>query len=341
MTQTSMRALVLDKPGSLTTRAIEVPSPQNADVLVRVKAATTCGTDLKAYLRGHPQIPMPGVFGHEYSGVIEAVGSESKWKVGDAVMGVHSAPCGTCYWCKKDQENLCETIMSSKVLGSFAEFLLIPGRIANKNLYEKPESLSFAAASLLEPFACVAQGLTELARSRKLDPNGDYLVLGPGAIGLMFVAALRLRGCTNVTLAGRNPARLAIGERLGARAVLWQDIKLQHSRGFDAVIECVGIPSVWERSIDYVRRGGLLMLFGGCPSGSEVTFDTSRLHYDQVSLLSPFHFGTDAVKRAREWLLDPRIDFSDLISGSRTLEEGAEVFECLKRGEGIKYVFIP
>jgi L-iditol 2-dehydrogenase len=332
-----MRALTLEEPGCITLRSVDVPTPGPGEVLIKVLAATTCGTDLKAYLRGHPQIPMPGVFGHEYAGVVAAVGPDARFSVGDAVMGVHSAPCQRCFWCLRDQENLCESIMATKVLGSYAEYLLIPEHIARLNLFDKPAELSFEMASLLEPLSCVAQAIGLL----RLQRDSRVLVIGPGAIGLMFVAALRLNEVENVTLAGRNISRLAVGEQLGALPNKLEDVVLPEGRGFDIVIECTGTVEVWEQSLNYARRGGTVVLFGGCPSGSLARIDTRKLHYDQIALLSPFHFGTKAVRTAREWLLNPAMDLRPLISGERSLEEGNKTFEDLRAGLGIKYVFKP
>lgn len=328
-----MKALLLEAPGHMALKEIAIPSPGPGEVLIRVKAATTCGTDLKAFLRGHPQIPMPGVFGHEYSGVVEVAGEGALFQVGESVMGVHSAPCQKCFWCRKGQENLCESIMATKVLGSYAEYLLIPAHIAKLNLFHKPASLSFEFASLLEPLACVAQGIELLP----LHPDDRVLIIGPGAIGLMFVAGLKLMGVESVTLAGRNGRRLEVGEALGATTTYFEDV----SGEFDYVIECTGNVEVWEKSVDYSRRGGTVMLFGGCPGGTQASFDTKRLHYDQITLVSPFHFGTKAVKTARTWLLDGRVDLSALISGERSLSQGEETFEDLRQGRGLKYVFKP
>ncbi len=333
-----MKSLILQEPGRITLEEIPVPTPGPGEILVQIKAATTCGTDLKAFKRGHSQIPMPGGFGHEYSGIVSEAGSEAKFKVGQAVMGVHSAPCGECYWCERGQENLCETIMSSKVLGSFAEYLLIPKRIVDKNVFEKPETLSFEVASLLEPYASVAQGILEL--NHVLCEDASVLIIGPGAIGLLFVAALKEVGVTNITVAGRNPERLKVGEAFGAKTVAISGYE-REGRGFDIVIECTGQVEVWEKSIDFVRRGGTLMLFGGCASGTSVSFDTKRVHYDQISIISPFHFGTQAVRQARIWMLNSRTDLSLLISGERKLVEGAKVFQDLDAGKGIKFVFLP
>lgn len=332
-----MRALILEEPGCISLAHAPVPEPGPGEILLRVQAATTCGTDLKAYLRGHPQIPMPGLFGHEYSGTVVATGEGAPFAIGDEVMGVHSAPCQECYWCLRGQENLCESLMATKVLGSYAEYLLIPERIARVNVFRKPAHVPFERASLLEPLSCVAQAISLLPQDRA----DRVLILGPGAIGLMFVAALRHLGYEQVTLVGRNKSRLSVGEAMGAAPLQADRIDQESGRGFDVVIECTGAVEVWEKSLNYSRRGGTVMLFGGCPSGSMAAFDTRRVHYDQISLISPFHFGTEAVRTARRWLLDPAMDLSPLMSGERQLEEGERVFEDLRQGVGIKYVFRP
>lgn len=329
----SMEALILEEPGCLNLSRIPIPTPSKGEVLIKVEAATTCGTDLKAFLRGHPQIPMPGMLGHEYSGTVVAAGEGAPFHEGQEVMGVHSAPCQQCRWCKKGQENLCESIMATKVLGSYAEYLLIPARIARLNVFLKPPTLSWEMASLLEPLACVAQGI-ERATPRT---GESVLIIGPGAIGLMFAAALRSIGVADITLAGRNPKRLEIGEALGAKAVSLGDI----SGSFDLVIECTGKVEIWEKSLDFVERGGRLVLFGGCPSGTSACFDTKKVHYDDITLISPFHFGTSAVRTARSWLLQEGFNLAPLISGERSLSDGRKVFEDLEAGAGIKYVFRP
>lgn len=337
-----MRSLILEQPGRLVLRDVPIPEPGPGEVLLRVRAATTCGTDLKAFRRGHPQIPMPGPLGHEYSGEVVAAGEGAPFRVGDAVMGVHSAPCRHCFWCGRGQENLCESIMATKVLGTYAEYLLVPARIARLNMFAKPPALSFEAAALLEPLACVAQGVIELKKAGAyLGSDASVLVIGPGAIGLMFAASLKQEGVRNVTLAGRNESRLAVGAALGAETVKVDAIQPFEGRGYDVVVECTGQVPVWEASVGYVRRGGVVMLFGGPPGGTRASFDTHRLHYDQITLVSPFHFGTQAVRMAYEWLIDPRFDLSGLLSGERTLEEGEATFADLEAGRGIKYVFKP
>lgn len=336
----SMKALVLRQHGEIAVEEVLVPELEDGDVLLRVMAATTCGTDLKAYRRGHPQIPMPGPFGHEYSGVVVASRS-SKFAVGDAVMGVHSAPCQSCFWCLREQENLCESIMASKVLGSYAEFLRVPARIVNLNVYPKPAYLPFAEASLLEPLACVAEGVRVLG----LAGVQSALILGAGPISLMFVAVLRLQGVKSIVVAARNKDKLSKASDYGAAISTIDELDILASGfpggGFDVVIECTGAVEVWERSISWVRRGGEILLFGGPPGGTTATFSTHRLHYDQITLKSPFHFGTAAVRLAYDWLASGKLGLGGLITGKRKLEDGPQVFADLDAGKGLKFAFTP
>lgn len=330
-----MRALILEAPGQLAIVERDPGLPGPGELLLRVEAATTCGTDLKAWRRGHPQIPMPGPFGHEWAGIVVAAGEGAKFRAGDALMGVHSAPCGHCLWCTRGQENLCESIMATKVLGAYAQMLLVPKRIANVNVYAKPRELPFAEAAMLEPLACAVQGMIELRKAGAwLGDGSRALVIGPGAIGLMFVSLLRRAGI-RVDLAGRNAMRLAVGERLGATPLALDEAR----RDYDVVIEATGQVEIWERSVDFSRRGGHVMLFGGPPGGTRASFDTYRLHYDGITLLSPFHFGTQAVREAAESL--PHLGLGVLLSGDRTLDQMDATFRDLEAGKGIKYVVRP
>lgn len=338
-----MRSVILHEPLRLSVQQREVPEPGRGEILIRVKCATTCGTDLKAYLRGHPQIPMPGPFGHEYSGEVAALGPETNsFHVGDSVMGVHSAPCGACYWCTRGQENLCKDVMRTKVLGSFAEYLLLPANIVRTNLYPKPPELCFKRAALLEPLACVANAL-ERIHAREDD---SILLIGSGAVAILFRAAFAKQGIHNVWIAGRNRDRLRLLADQGAQTVHLSELesirnKATQGRGFDVVIECAGDIGSWELALEFVRRGGVAVLFGGCPSGSKVPFDTGRIHYDDITIISPFHFGPKAVRAARDWLLDPSFDPGPLITSEAKLEDAPTVFEDLRNGRAIKVAFTP
>ncbi|MEW6408620.1 MAG: zinc-binding dehydrogenase [Nitrospirota bacterium] len=338
-----MRANIIIRPGRIELHEVKIPKPSYGEILVKVKAALTCGTDLKAFSRGHPVIPMPGVFGHEFSGIVAAVGKGVKrFKKGDEIMAVHSAPCLKCSYCKKRLYNLCEKIMDTKVLGAFSEYILLPPHIVRQNVLHKPKNLTFSEAAFLEPLSCVVHGMHDL----NIKKGDKALIIGAGPIGLLHLLLLKNRGA-DVIITGLEKRRLSLAKSLGAASAITPDRlknavdKFTDGSGVDYVFECTGQPDVWQSSVDYVRRGGTVILFGGCKSGTTVTYDTGRLHYDEITLRGVFHFTPDDVRKAYRFLKDRRIPVSRLISGTFRLEDTTKAFQKLMRGQGLKYAIIP
>lgn len=330
------------KPGHIELRELKTPVPSNGEVVVKIKAALTCGTDLKAFIRGHPMIPMPGVFGHEFSGIIAEIGKGVKgFKAGDEIMAVHTAPCLACRYCKRRLHNLCENIMKTKVLGAFAEYILLPSHIVRQNLFHKPQNLVYEEAALLEPLACVVHSMSGL----NIKKGDKVLIIGAGPIGLMHIQLAKLKGA-EVIITGLEADRLETAKKLGA------DITIEPSKLIDAIkdftneigvdyaFECTGQLNVWEDSVNYVRRGGTVILFGGVKKGTKVTYDTYRLHYDEITLKGIFHFTPQDVKIAYNLLKDT-LNLSVLTSGSYPLKDLNIALQRLSRGEGIKYAIIP
>ncbi len=336
-----MFASYILNPGILELREQPIPEPSEGEVLVKIGAALTCGTDLKAFRRGHSLIHMPGPFGHEFSGTITKTGKGvRKFKAGDEIMAVHTAPCQKCRYCAKKLFNLCENLMETKILGAYAEYILLPKHIVRQNLYYKPASLSFPEAALLEPLSCVVHSLN------KLNLKGSKtLIIGTGPIGLLHLLLARLRG-SQVLITGLEHERLELAKKLGADMIIApseidEGIEaFSKGIGVDFVFECTGQLDVWERSIKYVRRGGTIILFGGCKKDTIVTYDTYRLHYDEITIKGSFHFNPNDVRIAHKLLKDT-LDLSCLITASYPLKDIAIPFEKLSMGVGMKYAIIP
>ena len=338
-----MLAAILKSPGTIEILDIPVPEPAEGELLVKVESALTCGTDLKAYLRGHSLIPMPGPFGHEFSGVVAARGKGvRRFNIGDEVMAVHSAPCLNCAYCAKGLFNLCENLMSSKVLGAFSEYILIPKHVVSQNVFKKPAGLGFKEAAFLEPLSCVVHSVEPL----KIKQKDTVLIIGAGPIGLLHLMLLKHKGA-HVMMTALEKERLETAKKLGADVTFPPDEAAAYVNDFssglgvDYVFECTGQPGVWESSVNYVRRGGTVVLFGGCRKGTNVSFSAERLHYDEITLKGIFHFTPHDVKKAFLLLKNNEIDVKQLITGTCSLKEVASVFPLLAKGKGIKYAVVP
>jgi len=316
-----------------------VPHPlQAGEVRLRIEAALTCGTDLKVFKRGYhaKMIVPPAVFGHELAGVISELGSgvfDSDWEIGDRVVVANSAPCGGCFFCKNYQENLCEDLLFLN--GAYAESIVIPARLVQKNLLRLKPETDFRDAALTEPLACVVQGVEDL----KLRGGQNVLVLGAGPIGLMFVALAKHLGC-HVTVAGRRAARLAAAKNLGAAQVidigdgndLVSKVRMAGESNFDAAIEAVGQPETWEAAVQLVRKGGAVNFFGGCPSGTSITLDATLIHYSNLTLLASFHHTPRTIRRALEFIEAGVIRSADFVDGECPLSRLPELFKSMAAG---------
>jgi L-iditol 2-dehydrogenase len=329
-------------PGNIALHDTGTPEPSDGELLIKVRAALTCGTDLKAYLRGHPAIPVPGPFGHEFSGVVAKRGKVVRgFREGDEIMSVHTAPCLKCGYCRKKLYNLCQEIMNTKVMGAFSEYVLLPKHIVRQNVFLKPPRLGFEEAALLEPLSCVVHGIEPL----DLKKGDTALVLGAGPIGLLHLILLKAKK-VEAAVADINAGRLKAAGKFGALTFGPQRLEravkeLTDGAGFDYVFECTGRPEVWENSVNHLRRGGTAVLFGGCPKGATVTFETYRLHYDEITLRGDFHYTPSDVRKAYGILSGKGHAFSGLISGSYGLRDIRKAFKRLSEGKGIKYAVIP
>ena len=348
-TNGNMTAAVLYGREDLKIERVGIPALADDEILVRVKVALTCGTDLKVWRQGSHQrmIEPPAVFGHELAGTVEATGPAVNGgiRVGMRVVPSNSAPCGTCLFCRKGQSNLCEDLLFNN--GAYAEYIRIPGRIVRQNLLEIPDHVSFTDAAMVEPLACVLRGVAEM----QITPGDTAVVIGCGPIGLKFIRVLSARGVRVIAL-GKRRTQISAAERLGAVAAfdvakIDNPIALvrqltEKELGADAVIEAVGSPVTWQWAMQMVRKGGTVNLFGGCPRGSQVQFDPAALHYSEITIKSTFHHTPLFIREALETIARGEIRASDFITGEIPLSELPQMFQHMKNRNGeLKVAVIP
>jgi L-iditol 2-dehydrogenase len=344
----TMPAALFHAPGDVRYSEVPVPRPGPGELVVQVKQALTCGTDLKCYRRGHPVLlaQLPSPFGHEFSGVVADVGvGVTRFSAGDRVVCANSAPCGDCFYCQAEQMNLCEQLQLLN--GAYAGYILVPAPIVARNTYPLTENMPFEIAAFTEPLAVSLRGVDGIGVKA-----GEHIaIMGLGPIGLLMVKVAKLRGA-HVTAFARNPMKLAMAQSFGgADAVVDMADGLDvaqvvarntpQGRGFDGVIEAIGLPHTWEAAVGLVRRGGRVHWFAGCPGDSTVTLSTKRLHYDEITLYSLFHHTPVEVRAAFDLLCTGQLDPRPLISGSYGLVDLTTALGQMEAGLGFKYQIEP
>jgi L-iditol 2-dehydrogenase len=345
---TEMNAAVLYGKEDVRIERVPIPEAGKGEIVIRVHAALTCGTDLKVFRRGYHarMIAPPALFGHEMAGVVHEVGQGVRsFKPGMRVVALNSAPCGICYWCVRKQENLCEDLQFNN--GAYAEYIRIPERIVAKNTLIVPESLPLEHAALTEPLACVVRGLEETGARR----GDSVVVIGAGPIGLMFMHVAQLSGMEVIAVVKRDE-QIASAVTFGASHVVQTTAVADavaavrgltpNHRGVDVAIEAVAVPITWQWAVDMVRRGGTVNFFGGCAAGTKVEIDTDRLHYNDITLKASFHHTPAACRRAFDLLASGRFKCSEYITGRAQLSELETVLRRLNgRSNDIKTAIIP
>jgi L-iditol 2-dehydrogenase len=308
---------VLHAPGDLRVEEVPVPGPGAGEVLVRIEAATTCGTDVKMWQRGHPILSAyPARFGHEMAGVREDTGE--RVLVGDSVA------CGACRACNAGRRQICRD--ARWVLGGFAEWIVAP----EAALHPIPDGLDTAGAAMAEPLAAAVHAVAR-APARPIAP--DVGVLGGGPMGLMLAAVLVAEGRT-VTLADRHPERRAQAAALGAMAS-------ERLADHDVVFEAVGRPEAWRAAVHACAPGGCAVMVGGCASGTDAHLPTRPLHYDEVDVRGAFHHDRDEVDRALALLAGGALDWRALATDPIGLDDLGRALATGNDGPARKWVVIP
>jgi L-iditol 2-dehydrogenase len=296
-----VKAALLYTPGDLRIEEVPRPEPGPGDVLVEVELALTDGTDLKTFRRGHPLLAResPAPFGHEFCGIVD----------GRRVVAANSAPCGACDGCARGEQ--CRELVF--LAGAYADWILVPERIAAVNLHEVPPGVAPEVAAMVEPLACCLRGVERAG----IHAGDTVAILGAGPIGLMLAACVADAGGWPVVVGGR-PERQGLVELFGAESGA--------GTGADVVIEAVGSDAAWSDAVSLVRPGGTVVMFGGLPRDARPPVDAYRLHYEELTMRGSFHHTPATVRAALGFLGSGAYPWERLVTHRVLLDELPALF---------------
>ena len=306
-----MKAAQVKKPGLLEHIDLPVAEPPGSELRIHVMASGICGTDIHIfrgeYLGGYPIIP-----GHEFSGLVEAIGPQvSRFKPGDRVAVEPNIACDNCFHCMNNRQNFCQNWQGVGVTrpGGMAQTVLVP----EKAVFDIGD-LSFETGAFMEPLSCVLHGL------QRLDPGlgSRVAILGAGPIGLLLLQGLRLLGAAHTTVVEKNPARLELARAFGADITL-ASLDDRRQDCYEVVVDATGSIPVISRALDWVQPGGKVLLFGVPPAGEIMSLQPFKIFKKGLTVLSSYTSVRNSIQ-ALDLLKAGRIVTGPLISHRLPLE---------------------
>ena len=345
-----MKAVVLAGPNQFETKFIEKPVIDADEILLKMKKAAICGTDIRI-LEGKKtkDVRYPSVIGHEMSGIIEELGANVLgYEVGDRIAIANVIPCGNCSSCLSGRENAClnRTAIGYQYDGGFAEYVKIPKTcIQAGNVVKIPESVSFTAGALIEPLACCIRGLKNVGTGF----NDTVLVVGAGPIGLMHIQLSKISGASKVIVSEPNAFRRQKAEVLGADVIVnpisenLEEIIMKETNGLgvDRIILAIGVPSVVNSTIKLCKKGGTVCMFAGFGGTGESLIEINTIHYNEINICGSTAYKRSDYLAAAEMVKTGRINLDEIATHTYKLDEFKEAYKMNKSGEGLKVIIEP
>lgn len=339
-----MRSAVFYGKHDLRVEEHEMPAVGPHDVLIQVKACGVCGTDVHIYEgdKGAAEVTPPTILGHEFSGVIQEVGSQVKnYKAGDRVCIDPNCYCGACDPCRNGVAHYCENMIGygTTVDGGFAEYCAVDER----QVYLLGGNTTFEQGAMAEPVACCLHGIDMC----EIQPGHQVVVIGGGMIGLLMLQLAKLAGAAKVALLEPVENKREVGRKLGADVCidpLKEDIKgrlAEYGMSWvNVVIECVGRPSTIEQAIDIAGNKAVVMMFGLTKPDEEIAVKPFQIFQKEL-VLKASYINPYTQRRALDLINSGRLDVSSMVYAVCGLEELEDVLGRPEVRANGKYVIDP
>lgn len=327
-----MKSVVIQKPNEISLVERDVPEPRPGEVMVQVMASGICGTDLHIY-RGEYLGTYPVIPGHEFSGVVAAVGNQvTRFRPGDRVAIEPNIACDNCVNCLHNRQNFCLNWQAIGVTlpGGMEQYVIVPEKAAFSI-----GDLPFEHGAFMEPLSCVIHGIERT----RIDLADHVAILGAGPIGNLMVQMARLQGAAHITILESNPGRAESVRELGVDRVAshMQDLRTDF---YDIVIDATGAIPVMNRTIDFVRKGGTVLLFGVPPAGRDMQVEGFKIFQKGLTVLSSFTSVRNSFQ-AVGLLQSGQVRVDSLISHRLPLQEMPRALEMIEsRDPSVKKVIL-
>jgi len=334
--------------GNIEIREVEIPEIiRDDDVLIKVKAAGVCGTDIHIYHDKFTSYP-PVIMGHEFSGIVVETGkSVRKWNKGDRVVGEpHTMACGVCNLCRQGKVQICAEKRSPGwgINGAFTDYLIMPEKL----LHKVPDILSDDVAALAEPMAIVTHQVLERGR---VEPQDFVAVIGAGPIGLLSAFAAKEGGASKVAVLGLScdrELRFKVAEKLGIdytinvqeENALDRIMALTGGKGADLVVEASGAEAGINTAMDVVKKCGRITAVG--VSGKErIGFQWDKAINKVCDIFFNLSSSYISWDRGLSIMANSKVDLSPIITHKELIDDWQQAFENIQNGRAVKVMFIP
>lgn len=346
-----MKALVFYAPEDVRIEDVPEPDAGPGEIKIKVRACSTCGTDVKIYYNGHQNLTPPRTIGHEIAGEVVSIGEGVEgWEIGARVQCIAAVPCGDCYECHRGWMEVCQnqTSMGYQYNGGFAEYMIVPREVLKVDgLNRIPDGIGFDEASAAEPLACAINAQRILG----IEEGDTVVVFGAGPIGAMHIRLARANGAGRIFLIDVNNERLKMTADAvhpdevinGAEVDVVARVKeLTDGRGADAIITATAANIAQEQAIEMAARNGKISFFGGLPKTNPfIKCDSNLVHYRQLRIFGANGSAPHHNKAALEMIASGRVPVKDLITEHIPLERALDAFDIVKRGAAIKVTVEP
>ncbi|MXN54345.1 alcohol dehydrogenase catalytic domain-containing protein [Shinella sp. AETb1-6] len=343
-----MKAGLLKAPNELLFQTVADPVLSTGDLLIRIKAATVCGTDIRIF-RGRKTagVRYPSILGHEFAGEVVENGGHSNFSCGDAVAVCPAIPCGYCDYCKRGYENICQnlTAIGYEIDGAFAEYIRIPARaVEAHNVFKIPANLSWEKAALVEPLSCVLNGQEKIS----VEVGDSVVILGSGPIGLLHVKLARHSGAAKIIVSEPSASRREAAIAAGADIVVdpvnedLNSIVRQHTKGLgaDKLIVAIGVTKLANDALSLVRHRGKISLFAGFSSTDMATMDVNLIHYNELVVTGSFGLNRLQFEKSLDMIAAGQIEVDSMLTHRFELKDIGAALETAEKGSAVKVAVV-